>query len=314
LKIRSIPFKVIDLTDITYCLTLRPADSPAPALCRSVQRVGILHPPLLRERANNSYQVVAGRQRLLLARDALGQASCPCLVLAAASNEGQVLEALLAEALATRTLTVVEQALFLQKATPLLGKEETAQRFLPLLERSPHPLQVDRLLELLRLEEPLLDSLHAGELDETVARAMVALPLADRLLLHDVITALKLGVGKQRKLVTACQDLAARHRCTVSELFDMGEVQHILRHPDANLPQKGSNLMAWLARMLQPRLAENEQAHRRLVESLHLPPAVSLTHAPAFEKESLTLAVTVRSENELQEAWGQLRPLLQTIT
>ena len=313
MQIRHVPFDAIDLTDTAYTLTPRPAATPAPHLRRSVRRVGILHPPLLRERGDSTHRVVAGRQRLLLAMEISatpGPAACPCLVLDAGMSEERVFEFLLEETLAVRPLTVVEQALFLQKTVALLGREQTAQRFLPLLGHSPSPLQIDRLLELLPLEEPLLASLHQGDLEEAAARVLVALPAADRLLLHGIITTLKLGTGKQRKLVIACRELAARHDRTVAELFAKGEARDILDHPDANPPQQAARIMAWLSRMLQPGLFAAEQSFRRLVDTLRLPATVSLGHAPAFEKDSLALTVTLRDEKELRAAWDALRPLL----
>ena len=308
--VKPIPFKLIDREDHTF--SLLPFDEPpGPALTRHVARIGLLHPPLLKEQTAGAFQIVAGRKRLRIVGELLKRPSCDCLIVPADFDPLSTLALALDEALLSGPPSPLAKAVFFKKALRLCPPEEAARRFLPPLGLSPHPFHLQQIVALTTLEQPLALALHAGTLDEKAAAGMTGLSFRDRLALFDLIDTLKLSVSNQRKIVALCQDLAKRHDTSIHAILSDPELKAIIDHPEANLPQQSAQVMRTLGRRQAPRLAAAEKDFSELSNRLNLPRGVSLSHSPAFEKDELTLTATFANETALTKTWPELAALLR---
>ena len=308
--VERIPFTRIDWQDTAFSLSPVEEGLVPEPLTAAISRVGrILHPPIVRKKAKK-IQIVSGRKRLLAARETLKLHVCNCLVLPGDLPAEELFTIRLADATTFRDLSPVEQAVFLAKAGTTFAETDIARLFLPLLGLAPQPFRIHRLLALLDLEAPLLLSLDQGLLDEAAARDLLELSFRDRMVLFEIIRDLKLSMGNQRKLVASCRELAGRLRTTIAEFLTGPEPKQILEHPGANAPQKANNLMAWLRGQRLPRYSQAEKDFRRLVGSLHLPGKAVLAHSPYFEKDTLTLTVDFKNQEEFLRYWPKLRGAL----
>lgn len=235
----------IDLEDDTFSLLPWPETEVPDALARSMVRVGLLHPPLLKAAAGG-YRVIAGRRRLQAVKDELKAAGCTCLVLPeqAPDLEGLVLN--LEDTLAGRPLSPIERTLFLQKAGRYLDEEQVAVRYFPLLGLTPQT-DLRKQIRLLELEEPLLKAVHAGNLEEKVARELGELPFIDRHALFEIIQLVGIGGGEQCKLVKACREEARRKNRSILDLLAAPTVKETLESPGSDPAQKTAALLSLLA-------------------------------------------------------------------
>ncbi|MEJ2031988.1 MAG: ParB N-terminal domain-containing protein [Deltaproteobacteria bacterium] len=235
----------IDLEDDTFSLLPWPEIEVPDALARSIVRVGILHPPLLKAAAAG-YRVIAGRRRLQAVQDELKASGCTCLVLPeqAPDLEGLVLN--LEDTLAGRPLSPIERTLFLQKVGRYLDEERIAVRYFPLLGLT---LQTDsrKQIRLLELEEPLLKAVHAGSLKEETARELGELPFIDRHALFEIIQLVGIGGGEQRQLIEACREEARRKNRSILDLLACPAIKEILESPGNDPAIKTAALLSWLA-------------------------------------------------------------------
>ncbi|MCF6289405.1 MAG: hypothetical protein L3J03_00150 [Desulfobacterales bacterium] len=308
--VERIPFSRIDWQDTTFSLSPVEDELVPEPLAAAISRVGrILHPPIVRKKAA-AIQIVSGRKRLLAAREILKLQACNCLILPGDLPAEELFTIRLEDATTFRDLSPVEQAVFLAKAGTVFAEADIVRIFLPLLGLARQPFRIHRLLALLDLEEPLLSSLDRGLLDEAAARDLLELSFRDRMVLFEIIRDLKLSTGNQRKLVASCRELAGRLRTTIAEILTGPGPKQILEHPGANAPQKGGNLMAWLQAQRLPRYSEAEKEFRRLVGSLGLPRGTALGHSPYFEKDTLTLTVTFKNQDDFLKYWPGVRNAL----
>jgi len=310
LSLENIAFAGIDFSDTTYHLAPHQANDVPAGLRESILKTGLLHPPILKKTLTNGFQIVCGRKRLLAARETLEIKTCDCLILAAETDELRTFSIILEETLTSRQLSPIELATFFNKISPYLSIQDAARKFLPRLGLAPQTYHIDRLLALLELEAPLIDGLHTGSLHESTARELTKLPDSDRLLLFEIIRLLRLSVGKQKKLVSACRELAIRHNATVKTVLASAELQDILHHPSANRSQKAAGIMIWLTKNLFPGLNEAEKNFKNFTRRLGLPKEMSLAHTPAFEKDAITLSITFKNKDELEKIWQQIKPIL----
>ena len=309
MQTHRIRFNQIDFNDDSFCLAPHCKKIIPEKLKESIKRTGILHPPIIREKREKCFQIISGWKRLHAAKES-GQACCDCLVMTASTTILDGLAIALEEMLLNGKINPIEQAIFFRKVSQETDDNEAAERFLPPLGFPPRPNLLKRLIALLDLEEPLVVAVQKGRLDEKVALELGKLDFGDRMALFEVINLLHLSVGNQKKLTISSRELAVRSNSSIRLVLSNPEAEAILTHPEANLPQKAANLMAWINRKRFPRLSEAEQKFRRFTGKLQLPKGVALSHIPSFEKDELTLTITVQDQDKLQELWPKLEQIL----
>ena len=292
----------IDFDDLSCKLSPGQPIEPAPALLASLERVGLLHLPILRKKTADLFQIVTGHQRLAALRDHLHQPSANCLVLPANAAEQEALAVALEEILVRRPPTAVERAAFFARILRYMEEEAAAAAFLPLLGLNPSVFLLDQCLGLADLEEPLAIAVQEGKLHEAVALELLEVNFAERLALFEVIDYLQLSVGNQKKLVAICRELAKRENTSILNILGCAEIRAILDHAEANSPQKAGNLLRHLTERQFPQLSAAEEQFRQFSASLHLPKGATLSHSQAFEDDKLRLTLEFATPAALEKA------------
>ncbi len=309
MQTRRIRFNQIDFDDDSFSLAPPGVEIITAKLKESIKRTGILHPPIVREKREKCFQIISGRKRLRVAKES-GRACCDCQVMTSSATILDGLAIALEEMLLNGKINPIEQAIFFQKILQETDANEAAERFLPPLGFPPRPNLIKRFISLLDIEGPLIVAVHKGQLDKKVAMELGKLDFGDRMAIFEVITLLHLSVGNQKKLTISSRELAVRTNSSIRRFLSDPEAETILNHPEANLPQKAANLMAWINKKRFPRLSEAKQKFRRFTGKLQLPKGVSLSHPPSFEKDELTLTITVQDQEKLQELWPKIKQIL----
>ncbi|MBI5557806.1 MAG: ParB N-terminal domain-containing protein [Deltaproteobacteria bacterium] len=310
MHISRININHIDLSDESYSLAppFCLAEAPA-ALCQSIERCGILHPPIVKEKSHSSFVIVSGRKRLLAAWRIAPAASYDCHKITDKTDEIATWAICLEDALLSRPLTPVERAVFFKKCRQWLDEEQLATRFLPLMGLASSTYLIGRDLKLLELEEPLIAAVHEGTLDDKVAFELGKFSFSDRMTLFAAISSLHLSVGNQKKLAISCRELAARGNTSISALLADPEVDDIIHHPEANIPQKTANLMRWLTRARFPRLSLAEKEFQHFTTGLHLPGDARLEPSPSFEKDELVFTLSCHNRDHFLTIWERIKDL-----
>lgn len=298
-KAVTVLLQQIDFEDDTFSLVPFTETSSLPdALIQSIRRVGVLHPPILRQLPTR-LQIITGRKRLHILRDEEKRTSSVCLVMDSSTQDADCFGILVEDLLAGRPLTPVERAIFLEKSLSILPREQAVRRFFPLLGLGPNPGAEDRCLALLALEEPLLKAVHQGDLDERTAVDLCHVTLRDRLALFEVIMTLRLSVSNQRKLLGLVTELAKRANMTIMQFLSQDEVTEILAHHAANPPQKAALFLNWLGALKNPRLKEAEKEFATFAAKLKMPDGMSLAHSPSFERDSVSVTISFPDQKDL---------------
>lgn len=310
LRASRVNLQQIDISDTTYSLTPGTVRTPPPALLDSIERCGILHPPILKESSQGAFRVVAGRLRLLAANQLQPALSHTCLLLPPDTSDISALAIGLEDTLLRGTVSLIEQAIFFQKALTWIDEQAAAGDFLPRLGHKPHPRMIRELVRLLDLEEPLQHGVHTGLLQEGVAQELLTCSFPDRLALFEIIETLQLSVGSQKQLVSGCKELALRSNVSILSILSDARVMEILQNRESNPPQQAANLIRLLREKCSPRLTEAEQEYRSFVGRLSLPAGVTLHHAPAFERDALSCTIQFKDREEFLSRWPAIRQVI----
>ncbi len=307
-RFHHVPIQDIDLEDLTYSL-IPWIEQPDKALRSSIRRFGILHPPVLRERNNKTFSIIAGRKRISIAGQLAPHNPLPCRVVPAELREKDVFSLLLEENLSCRPLSVVEQIVFLEKLLLISPMDEA----IPMLERmglKPRKHILNDMLKLRQLGEPALQALHTGTLAAKNARKLLKLSNDDQQLIIQFITDLHLGGSKQQKLIELCAELIMRNDSPLDEILGEFSPAQAQGQPE-NIPQQGTELLSWLHRQCFPLASSAEKSFKKQVARLELPEVMSLSHSAAFENEEITLSIRFPDLDALSRVIEKMKKLLE---
>lgn len=329
---RQVRLQDINLLDTTY--TLHPfRQEPEQTLLQSISTFGILHPPLLLEQQDHRFIVLSGKRRIeaylqiyntLENQQKKDRGYITALTLTAnetaneATNEetgqelGHLFMVLLQHQLLGGPLTLIEQAIFFQKAAAVLEKQDLLS-FLPLLGLKPKPHIPEEVISLLDLNISVQQGIHEGRISQRSGKKLSRFAPADQQQLAEIIDTYQLGGSKQNKLIERFFQLTQRKQVSVKELLKRWWNQKTERQENdqENGPQKIRSLLGWLDREYQPRLTEAEEEFKKFSAQLQLPADVRVEHSPSFEEEQITLSMNFTSKKKLAGIWPHIKILIK---
>jgi ParB family chromosome partitioning protein len=301
MQISSIVLRQIDFDDQSY--NLRPEgdiDLPKDFL-DSINKCGVLSPPIVLDVDGGGYIILAGRKRLIAARDILKLNCFNCFVVAADASPAECLEVVLEEGLLSSSWSPVMKAKYLHKVVEIMGSKEVISKVLPRLGITPQKFHLEKALALADLEEPFVMAIHQGHIAEKTAYELSRLPFRDRLTLLDLINGLKLSVGNQRQIITICNDLAKRASTSIHAVLNEADIMEVLNQKKQNIPQQTAKLMKVLQNRRFPHLNDANQEFSSWQNSLNLPRKADISHTPAFETDQVTLHLNFVNQEKLAD-------------
>jgi hypothetical protein len=285
--------------------------STCPAdLMESFKSAGMLHPPLVHELEDGRYELIAGRRRLMAAREIWGLTACPCHI-APLATRPQTLLTLLVEAQSlSNPFSAMERAHFFRIGSRYLSDDELAKLYLPRLTGKANTSLLKGYRLLLALEDEIQQFVHDSFISENMAYELVRLSSADRYSLVDIFRDFQLGGGKQKRLFSLLRDISHRQETGFSTLLQEPSIREILQHKEMNKPQKIQTLLALLQQMATPSLCADEEQFRSAINRLKLPDCCTIQHSQAFETDAVELTIRFTDLDRLQRSWPALQRAL----
>lgn len=284
-------------------------------LCESIQRTGVLNPPLVSRNEKGKWDVVCGYRRIS-ALKALGKDKVFC------KDVGAVLplplERLLAnlyDNVATRKFNNVEKAMVLERLLKYLPREQVLSAFMPLLSLPCHQGTLELYLKLAALEENIRQATAKEDISMSTLKALVEVDEDSRKFLFSILSLLRLNFNQQVKFIEYINDIVLREGIPAADVFSGRSFLEILENPKTNTPQKAAAVLDLLRTRRYPRLASAQRAVQNRVAALRLPPGVVLHYDPSLEAPKYRLEIFFKNGKELVRLISRLRELdgLKTI-
>ena len=304
---RSLPLNLIDFEDQTFCLSF---PCRASNLVASIDLVGIINPPVVRERAG-LYQIVCGRGRLEAARK-LGHHEVVCKVLPPWVDDLACLSISFEENITTRGFNLVEKALVVERFLNYLPDEEVMENLLPRLGFSPRPQNLEFLKGINFLEEKAKELLAAEELNPQVAQRLLGLDEESRRAFLSLVEALRPSFSRQREILEILLDLSRREEKSLGELLKEPQVAEILAEERLNPREKSERVFKLLRQRLYPHLSAREEAFKKVSQRLSAL-GLRLKASPFFEKDSWQVEFQLNKLSELKEKWPRILAHLEEL-
>ncbi len=306
--IQSIPLtSIIDSGDYD----LHPYLKSAPLsdeLLASFHFSGILHPPILQEKEDTSYNLVSGRKRLCFVAEHLKEKTCFCKILPAKhSDEETILSLLLEDQFLAGKLSFFEQAHFCALAEKLLGHERRIQRFFNALPPGRITRGRQYLLQADKYSDEVKRCIHRGLLSEKALNALNRFEKKDQEMIMQLFAAILPGQNKQKHLLQEIFETLQRDKISLIAFLRSPQIAKILNHPAMNPPQKCEQLLIYCHKKNFPMLSAATASFAKTVDNLNLPPNCKIEHSQAFERDEVSLRITFSNVEDLQERWENIR-------
>lgn len=301
MKSTSVALNTCDTDDATYEV---PSYEPLDSLMASIQRVGILQPPVLQEQTDGRLIPVLGRRRLQ-AMKRLGMHEVTVHLLPSTLGKDHCFRLAFWDNLPCRSWNAAVTAVVVRKLLELFSPVTVAQEFLPVLRIPPKGPMLQRLVSIGSLEPVVLEALAAGRIHEKTALILSRMKPTERLTLLELTERLKLNVNKRGELIEHLFDLAVFHRTDVLGFLEDPEVRALLAEEEKPAVQRGDALRASIRRKKFPEIAVREAQFTEWLKRQGTIPGITVRPDPNFEGNGCT--VEVRLEN-----WEQAAKLLAT--
>ncbi|OGP54345.1 MAG: hypothetical protein A2Y65_02375 [Deltaproteobacteria bacterium RBG_13_52_11] len=308
LRLESIPVTKLDLEDTTFLITFIADLEP---LLASLKLVGLLEPLILRERTDETYQIVCGFKRAeALRRLAITEAE------AIVYRQGELddLQALLMTIghNLTRRLNLVEKALALEKLLSFgVPEREVIDCYLPLFGLQPHMRMLRQVTALLGLERKMREYLAREAFSLSTAIHFLHLDKDGQKAILPLVEALRPGENRVREIISSLREISLRDRMPVSSLLARGDIVEVLGDLETPCPQRLERLRRIVKRMRFPLLAAKEQRFADYKQSISLPPQISFLPPPFFEGEVFKMELRFKDFRAFRELVTRLHQIAE---
>jgi ParB family chromosome partitioning protein len=292
----------IDLRDRAYFIPCF-AD-PAP-LVKSIDSVGILNPPLLQELPGGRMIPVLGRRRLQAAVQ-LGITRTEVKIVSDRISEAEGFTVALLDNIGHRTFDIAATAVVVRRLLDLVPRDVVAGDFLPLLGVPARGPRLERLRAIGELEEPVLQSLALGRIQEKTAFILSALSSDEQRALMELTDALGLNANKRAEVISHLADLSVFHGKPILEFLHQEEARSIVHDEDIPRPERAARFRRLIRSWKFPELVDSEQEFQEWLRGLPQSEGIVVHPAPGFESRECTVEIRTKSREKAERILKRL--------
>jgi hypothetical protein len=283
-----------DLSDTTY---LVPCFNDLGPLLTSIERVGILNPPIIQKRSDGGMIPILGRRRLEAAcRLSLRDVAARMVSDDMPASDGFALA--FWDNYGHRGFDEAARAVVLGRLLELLPRLTVASDFLPALDIPPKGPRIERLKAIGRLEHRVLRALASCRIHEKTAALLTKCLPEDRSAVMDLVELLALNANKNAEVIANLFDLSVFSGRNIAEILQDDPLPAVLCDENLSMIERGKRIREQIRTWKFPALSDNEQKFHEWRRSLSLPPNTTIRHAQAFESEDCTVEIKLRSRED----------------
>ena len=303
---QTISLSAINSEDKTYCITTH---ADVHALAASIQQLGLIHPPVLKQH-HSEYVIVSGFRRITACRKIGWSAISAGVLRSDVNNETCALYAIADNSL-QRPLNLVEisRSLFLLSE---YVKDQTQQlKFASELGLPAHRDHIKKIEKICQLPEPIQAAILGGTISLPVALDLLKFETDIGIDLVKLFDQLKIGINKQRELILLFNEIALREKIPLRRLLNEESIRQILDDPELDRVQKSRQMKHYLNQRRFPEIFNTKKKFENLVKSLELGDTMRLIPPKDFEGTTYILRLRFKTHSELAELQSKLDNILR---
>lgn len=303
--IQSVPLASIDCEDLTYRIS---TSSDPDALLPSMQRIGILNPPVLIPE-NDTFRIVCGFARIAAAGQ-LAWKEVPGRILPKETSRKTCAEFAVIDNCACPPLNAVEQGRCLMLLSGII--EDTGQL---VGWANALGLRVNLKMAANLLSVPQMNHcLQRGLINQSIA-----LPVALQIhemenekaveVLSDLLVQLNISLNRQRELIDWVEAISRREGKSVHAILNEQDIRALRHDEQIDSRQRSAKIRQYLKKRRYPRMVEAEERYREYRRQVKLSDGMELVPPPFFEGDAYSLRISFRSSEDLKSIQKNIEDL-----
>ena len=297
IKIIKINPEQIDLNNRDFYI---PSFESLALLAVSIQNVGILNPPLVKQTSNGLFVPVLGRRRIEALKD-LGSYMIEVKVAPPSLSVEQAFLVAFWDNLDRIRMDSGVRAYVISRLLELFPVQTLVQSAFPALNTAPIGPSIERLRKIGGLEDHILKALSCGKINEKSAVILAEMQVDQRKILFELISQLALNSNKAFELISQLFDLSVYWKESISDLLGRPEVRVLLDDTSIGLTEKAALVRDLVRRWKFPEISRDRKNFDKWVKELNPPGNVSLRPSQSFEDDSVYVEIRLRSRAHVQE-------------
>jgi ParB family chromosome partitioning protein len=155
-----------------------------------------------------------------------------------------------------------------------------------------HPALVQKILPLCRLPDPIQEGVLTGGVTLAISETLQRYEPETAVEIVRLFGDLKLGLNRQREVLTLLEEIAGREDSTLREVLNAASIRKLISDPDTDSTRKSRRLIELLHRRRYPHIHRQADAFQRDLAALELAGGIHLSPPKHFESGVFTLALT----------------------
>ncbi len=265
-------------------------------LAASIDRIGLLHPPLV-VRGENRLRLISGFRRFAACR-ALNWREVPVRLLEKEPSLRECALLAIADNAWSRPLNLIEQS----RAANLLAAFSAGGR-IDLEEAQAAGLRgsgdfLKRIAALCATPQTVQEAILEESVSFWTACELAGMPAQEAEMLAELFRRLKTGLNVQREILTRLREIALRGGISIAQVLESPELRKIRDDRDGDPNEKTRALRSLLRKRRYPFLSAAEERFRALLQELPVAPGLRLQPPKDFEGTRFLLQLEFESPQE----------------
>jgi ParB family transcriptional regulator, chromosome partitioning protein len=291
----------IHLEDKTFQVT---TESAAGALAASIVRLGVMHPPVLLP-DDSGYRVVGGFRRIAACKS-LGLSTIPARVLSPGTDKLTCVQLAIAENSLQRPLNLIETSRALVLLSGVYHGPDDLRLAAGVLGLPDNISAIHKLRQLSGLAPEIQEGVLTDVLSMAMALELGQMENSIGIGLSTLFGYLKLGLNKQREILTMIQEIAFREYLPVQDVLNAPDLQQIMVHEKWDRSQKTVHLRQYLRRRRYPSITSVESDFEARVRAMDLESGMVLIPPRDFEGTTFSFHLNFNNLGQLQHRISRL--------
>ena len=304
--LQSIPPALIDLQNDTFRITTR---TDVNDLLKSIQFDGLITTPLLIKK-KSTFMVISGFRRITACLK-LAWNEIPARVLPPDADALDCLRLAIAENSLQRSLNLIETARCLQKLSSHISDRSQLTESAASLGLPDNPSVIAKIKGLALLPIPIQNSILADTISLAMATELESLEPDSAIAFARLFDQLKIGLNKQKEIVTLVKEIARREDLSIHEIIENKGFRDIMTQRDLDRGQKSRKLRAYLRQRRFPTIAAAQKKFEMHRKNLKLGNDIKLNPPKDFEAAIYELNLTFASLEHLKNIQSRLNDIVQ---
>ncbi len=286
----------IHLDDKTFQVTTK---TDIGTLAASIDRLGLMRHPVLLGDDVAGYVVVSGFRRIAACKS-LGLSKIPAKLLSTNTDKLTCIQWAIAENSMQRPLNLIETSRALVLLSGVFHEPDGLCRAAGELGLPDNSSAIRKLRQLSCLAPEIQEGVLSNVLSMAMALELGQMAESCGIGLSSLFGYLRLGLNKQREILTMIQEIAFREHATVQDILNSPELQQVMVHEKWDRSQKTVQLRQYLRRRRFPSIVSVESDFEARVRSLNFEPGIALIPPRDFEGTFFSFHLTFCNLDQLQ--------------